>query len=116
MAIFLFLTTRISFPFRWLIKAVIVQQQQLQPSPDHPRQQRWNQLNAILGMNKKTKKRPCPDDEGSVSTGYSYTTWSDVSGIFVPIRICYIQPVNPIPDTDYEILSVVLSWIVKSYH
>ena len=28
----------------------------------------------------------------------------------------YVQPVNPIPNTDYEILSVVLSWIVKSYH
>lgn len=42
------------------------------------RKRRWEQLNAVLDINKKAKTR----DDGLKSTGYSYVSWKQIEGIF----------------------------------
>jgi len=85
------------------------------PAQPHPhRKQRWAELNKVLGRNKNKKKRLNSDDD-SYSTAFSYSRWADVGPIFAADEKSYTESVQPIPDPDFEVLSKVLSWVLRSY-
>ena len=75
-------------------------------APHPKRKERWEQINAILGKN---KKRSTAID----STGYSYVKWSEVKIVFKTTP--YVQSLKAIPDREFSILSQYLSFATKCF-
>ena len=75
-------------------------------APHPKRKERWEQINEILGKN---KKRSVAID----STGYSYVKWSEVKLVFKTTP--YVQSLKAIPDKEFSILSQYLSFATKCF-
>jgi len=61
------------------------------------------------------KRKRVKSDDGSYNTAFSYSKWSEVGPIFERDKRNYTEHVRPIPESDLEVLSKVLSWVYKSY-
>nr|QUJ09333.1 crinkler 6 [Plasmopara viticola] len=83
------------------------------PSAPHPhRLQRWSKINHILARNKNKKART---NEEGFTTPYSSSRWTAVGPVFDEDRVKYVECVHPIPASDLEVLSKVLTWIMKCF-
>ena len=72
----------------------------------HPRQDRWDQLNVILGRISASKK------SSSDTASFSAVTWDDVVGIFEQHTTPISLDVKPIQQQDLEVLCDCL-WSVQ---
>jgi hypothetical protein len=82
-------------------------------STPHPhRLERWNKINRILARNNKKKART---NEEGFTTPYSSSRWTAVGPVFDDDRVKYAEAIRPIPANDLEVLSKVLTWIMKCF-
>jgi hypothetical protein len=75
-------------------------------TPHPKRKERWEQLNEILGKNRKKSK-------STDSTGYSYVKWTELKSVLKTTP--YVQPLKPMPDREFNILSQYLSFATKCF-
>ena len=75
----------------------------------HPRQDRWDKLNVILGRISAVKK------SSSDTVPFSAVTWYDVGNIFVEYITPFSLPVKPILPRDLEVLHNCLSSVQKCF-
>jgi hypothetical protein len=82
----------------------------------HPnRLKRQKALNAVLDNSRHSKKRKGATEDDDVSTPYSKTTWDAVKEIFNAETKTYYEPVIPIPEETFSLLSKYLTVVMKCY-
>lgn len=83
-----------------------------QSAPHPHRLQRWSKINGILARNKKKARM----NEEGFTTPYSSSRWTAVGPVFEEDRMKYNEAIQPIPTSDLEVLSKVLTWIMKCFN
>jgi hypothetical protein len=83
----------------------------------HPnRMKRQQALNCVLDKSRHSKKRKGATEDDDVSTPYSIkTTWDAVKEIFDVEMKSYYEPVLPIPEETFSLLSKYLTLVMKCY-
>ena len=82
----------------------------------HPnRVKRQQALNAVLDKSRYSKKRKGATEDDDVSPPYSKTTWDAVREIFDAEIKLYNEPVIPIPQETFSLLSTYLTLVMKCY-
>ncbi len=82
----------------------------------HPnRVKRQHALNEVLDKSKHSKKRKGATEDEDVSTPYSKTTWDAVKAIFDAEMKLYCEPVIPIPEEIFSLLSKYLTVVINCY-
>lgn len=89
-----------------------IDQVDLSSAPHPHRLERWNKINSILARNNKKKART---NEDGFTTPYSSSRWTAVGPVFDDDRVKYVEAIRPIPANDLEVLSKVLTWIMKCF-
>ena len=82
----------------------------------HPnRVKRQQYLNAVLDKSRYSKKPKGATEDDDVSTPYNKTTWDAVKEIFDAEKKSYYEPVMPISEETFSLLSKYLTLVMKCY-